>query len=361
MPPTHHTLLFRPSPSPHPISLPPHISRHCIPTPLGILELLSAQPPPSSTSPSPRKKALLFQHGGFGHATIWIPFLTYFSQHGHPCYALSLRGHGSSWQPSFFRLVWWYGKMSMAHDLQAAVDFVMDLECEARGGEMRDEDLVLVGHSAGGGLVQLFLDRGMGTVGGLVIMAGFPNFGGWGVYWNWVKLDPWFAVRFFFRDLGHPRSPLSETGLVNKAFFSRGYPVDRVREFEVLMPEYESLVWPLGMMLSFVDVAKVLKGIVGWKDEKQQRVLVIAGEKDTLMGVELMRRMAADYRQRFITLAKSFWRFHGVEEGASDLKAGSDDQCGISFEVIKGSGHHIQNDLYWEECAERILVFVDQL
>jgi hypothetical protein len=148
---------------------------------------------------------------------------------------------------------------------------------------------------------------------------------------------------------------------VKRAFFSREYPADRVREFEVLMPEYESLVWPLGMMFRFVDVTEVLKGIVGWKDKKQQRILVIAGEKDTLMGVELMRRMAADYRQRFITLAKSFWRFHGVEEGASDLKAGSDDQCGVGFEVIQGSGHHIQNDLYWEECAERILVFIDQL
>ena len=172
-----HTLLFRyasSAASPHPVDLPPHITRHYIPTPLGTHELLSAQPSPSL---SPRKKAILFQHGGFGHASVWLPFLTFFSNRGYPCYALSLRGHGASWKPSFFNLVWRYGKGSRAQDLASGVEFVRLLEREQRG-QMDDEDLVLVGHSAGGGLVQWFLSQGMGRVGGLVILAGFPNFGG---------------------------------------------------------------------------------------------------------------------------------------------------------------------------------------
>jgi hypothetical protein len=37
------------------------------------------------------------------------------------------------------------------------------------------------------------------------------------------------------------------------------------------------------MMFSSVDVKKVLRGIVGWKGERQERVLVIAGQKDILM------------------------------------------------------------------------------
>jgi pimeloyl-ACP methyl ester carboxylesterase len=160
---------------PHPVDLPPHISRYYIPTSLGTLELLSAQPPPST---SPRKKAILFQHGGFGHAAIWTPFLTFFSQHGYPSYALSLRGHGASWKPSFFHLVWRYGKVSMAQDFKSGVEFVKGLEKQKRGRKTRDEELILVGHSAGGGLVQQYLSGGMGKVGGLVILAGFPNFGG---------------------------------------------------------------------------------------------------------------------------------------------------------------------------------------
>lgn len=93
---------------------------------------------------------------------------------------------------------------------------------------------------------------------------------------NWFKLDPWFAPRFWFRDLGHLRSPLSSTSLVHGAFFSPEYLVAEVKKFENLMPEYESLVWPMGMMFAFVNVRNVLKSIVGWKDEGQRRVLVIA-------------------------------------------------------------------------------------
>jgi len=65
----------------------------------------------------------------------------------------------------------------MAADLQSGVEYVKSLEKEKRG-EMIDEELVLVGHSAGGGLVQRFLSQGLGKVGGVVILAGFPNFGG---------------------------------------------------------------------------------------------------------------------------------------------------------------------------------------
>ena len=43
---------------------------------------------------------------------------------------------------------------------------------------MDDEDLVLIRHLAGGGLSQYFLSQRLGKVGGVVILAGFLNFGG---------------------------------------------------------------------------------------------------------------------------------------------------------------------------------------
>jgi hypothetical protein len=126
---------------------------------------------------------------------------------------------------------------------------------------------------------------------------------------------------------------LSSTSLVHRAFFSPEYPVGEVKKFEVLMPEYESLVWPLGMMFSFVNVGNVLKSVVGWRDERQARVLIIAGEKDTLMGVGLMRKMAADYRQQFISFAKSLWgaRFKETEE----TKPESSDDKGSGLRLFK--------------------------
>ncbi|KAK0106284.1 hypothetical protein ONS96_003924 [Cadophora gregata f. sp. sojae] len=385
-----HTLIYsKPStPAHQPVDLPPYITRHYIPTPLGTLELLAAEPPASPDSPNlPRKKAILFQHGGFGSASVFLPFLTYFSQtHHHPSYALSLRGHGASWTPSFLRMVWGYPKGAFAADLLAGVRFVrgleegrrgrtggkegegenVDMDCEGNGegeGEEEEENLVLVGHSAGGGLTQFVLSEGLVRVGGYVCLAGFPGFGGWRCYWNWFKMDPWFVPRYYIRDLWHPRSPLSSTTLVHQAFFSPSYPMSGVRKFETLMPEYESMLWPLQMMTRFVDVGRVVRSIVGWGrgEGGGKRMLVVAGEKDRLMDVELMREVAAEYR----VAVREWWgalvgetKREGEGLVASD---GPGEEDGVGFEVVMGSGHHVQNDLYWEDCAQKILKFVEQL
>lgn len=79
------------------------------------------------------------------------------------------------------RMVWGYGKYDFAQDLAAVVGFVSGVESGIRMSEgelFKEEDLVLLGHSAGGGLMQYFLGKGMGKAGGLVIIAGFPCFGG---------------------------------------------------------------------------------------------------------------------------------------------------------------------------------------
>ncbi|KAH7395560.1 Alpha/Beta hydrolase protein [Cadophora sp. MPI-SDFR-AT-0126] len=361
-----HTLIFsKPTTSAHPVSLPSYITRHYIPTPLGTLELLAAEPPATPESQNaPRKKAILFQHGGFGSAPVFLPFLTYFSQqHQHPAYALSVRGHGASWTPSFLRMVWGYPKSAFAADLQAGVQFVLGLEAEKRGEEVV-EDLVLVGHSAGGGLTQFALSEGLVRV------------GGWRCYWNWFKMDPWFVPRYYIRDIWHPRSPLSSTTLVHQAFFSPSYPVSEVRKFESLMPEYESMLWPLQMMTRFVDVGRVVRSVVGWgraefgKENgdgegriEEKRMLIIAGEKDMLMGVELMRRMAAEYREAvrkgWGSLVSETDRAGGNTSAV--VSGGPGEEDGVGFEVVLGSGHHVQNDLYWEDCAGKILEFVEQL
>lgn len=64
------------------------------------------------------------------------------------------------------------------------------------------------------------------------------------------------------------------------------------------------MAWPIGMMFSFINVTEVLKNIIGWRSESRDRVLVIAGENDKLMGVALMQRMAVDYRQAFVKFVR---------------------------------------------------------
>ncbi|EHL03019.1 hypothetical protein M7I_0991 [Glarea lozoyensis 74030] len=230
-------------------------------------------------------------------------------------------------------------------DLSAGVAWV-----KAREG-VTEEDLVMIGHSAGGGLVQDFLGKG-GRAGGMVLVGSFPWWGGFGVYKNWFRLDPWFLLRYYIRDFWHPRSPLSSTTLVKRAFFCDEYPDEQVREFERWMPEFESMLWPLGQMFAFTSVEEVLRGIVGWGTGKGSRVLVVAGERDRLMTGDLMGELAGGYEVGVKRILGEEGMVKGDEEKEVEVRV---------LEVVKGAGHHVQNDLQWVDGAERILRFLEQL
>ena len=107
------------------------------------------------------------------------------------------------------------------------------------------------------------------------------------------------------------------------------------------------MLWPLQMMTRFVDVGNVVRSVVGWGKGGVQgkRMLIIAGEK-----------MAAEYRKA----AMKGW-VALVGETETTARAIPGDEDGVGFEVVMGSGHHLQNDLYWEDCAEKVLAFVEQL
>jgi len=155
------------TPSPQPGPLPSHVTRSFVPTPSGNIELLYAAPPSEDTGPA--KTPLFFVHGGFGSAAVWLEFMSCLSQsHNIPCYAVSLRGHGNSWRPSFFRLVYLTGIRTLANDLVAAVQHVQNLH---------GTEVVLVGHSSGGGLSQYVLNEGLLKAKGLALLAATPCFG----------------------------------------------------------------------------------------------------------------------------------------------------------------------------------------
>lgn len=128
------------------------------------------------------------------------------------------------------------------------------------------------------------------------------------------------------------------------------------------MPAFESLLWPLGMMLPFVNTGNVLKNILGWGAATKERVFVLAGSADTLMGVKLMRRMAQHYRKAFGKLVKRELLQADLAEANADNQEGDElSGSGIRFGVVEGAGHHMQNDLQWEDAAQQLLTFVKQL
>ena len=148
------------APSPNPPSggpLPAGITRTYIRTASGPLELLSAVP--SSSNIDSSKPPLFFAHGGFGCAAVWLSYLTFFSERGYPCYAVSYRGHGNSWYPGFWQM-YFTTRNSIADDLVAAVKEVERRETERRKAA-ETVRVVLVSHSAGGALSQYVLSRGL--------------------------------------------------------------------------------------------------------------------------------------------------------------------------------------------------------
>lgn len=196
-------LTWKPQPPPG-FTLPSGITRSFIDTPGGNLELLSALPskstsyptssvPPfSARPPSPNplnqtpafKNPILFAHGGFGSAAVYIPWLLHLSSHGYSCHAISVRGHGHSYDPGFIKMVFLTSANSLAEDVAAGVAHLEKEYCaptsETAHGHGQDgfrSKVVLCGHSSGGGLVQMACDQELAKVKALVLLAGTPSSG----------------------------------------------------------------------------------------------------------------------------------------------------------------------------------------
>lgn len=317
------------APSPPYIPLPDSIKRTFVqgPPPNHYdLELLSAIPNKSPAEPPAFTSPILFVHGGFGSASVYIPFLLHLSHLGYSAHALSLRGHGHSTYPGYLKMVYWTTAEDLALDVARGVEFLEKMSA-GKG------NVVLVGHSSGGGLVQMCCDREYVKAKALILLAGTPSFGADYVYRSWWKLDPWFVPRMFLRHLGHPRSPLSTPQLVKNVFFSPSFPLSEVETFAHNMAPYESLLWPLGIMFNgYVDLHRVLLGC-------NMKILVVAGQKDVLMRTEFMERTAAEY-----TIALGECERDGLKEEGERGR--------VDYEVVDDSGHHVMNDSMWKDAAD---------
>ena len=197
-------LTWKPQPPPV-IELPPGVTRSFIETPNGKLELLSALPqksipyptsgvPPFTTapaSPNPQhqtpafKNPILFVHGGFGCAVIFVPWMLHLTSHGYRCHAISVRGHGQSWDPGYLKMVFATSATSLAEDVAAGVAYLEGRFWETGADKTKVKhvkdgyrgEVILCGHSSGGGLVQMVCDQELAKVKALVLLAGTPSFG----------------------------------------------------------------------------------------------------------------------------------------------------------------------------------------
>ncbi|CUS14260.1 unnamed protein product [Tuber aestivum] len=327
-----HRISWSPSTAP-PAELPEGVQREFLQSPGGMLELLTSGPQWHEGYERVEKQPLLFIHGGFESAFDFSNYLQFFSSHGYSCYAPSLRGHGASYKLGFWSM-YWASKHALALDVALVIAHIRS---------KHPNNVIIIGHSSGGGLAQYILDKDMEKLGGLVTLAGTPGFGSFGVYLNWIRLDPWFLIRTCFKHFGHPRSPLSSTALVHSAFFSRAFPLQEICEIERMMPEYESMSWTVSMMTKFVSPERVIGSILPTL-KGGRRVLVVAGGEDKLMNGVIMQKLAAWYRVAWESVrGKSE---EEVEESSEEV---------VRYGVVEGSGHHIMKDIAWEAGAEMLL------
>lgn len=90
------------------------------------------------------KTPLLFVHGAFAGGWMWTEtFMPALAAAGHPCHALSLRGHGGSAGHDHIN---WHSISDYVDDMRTVIDTLAI-------------DPVLIGHSMGGFVVQKYLER----------------------------------------------------------------------------------------------------------------------------------------------------------------------------------------------------------
>lgn len=108
----------------------------------------------------------------------------------------------------------------------------------------------------------------------------------------------------------------------------------------------------------------MIKSIVGWERRKiiglrdptgvAPRFFILAGELDVLCTPEILGDAADRYGAAFRQCVRA-----GNLDGVSENDVRSD--SGVSFKVVKGLGHHLQNHVEWERGAEEILRWTEQL
>ncbi len=169
------------------------------------LEVLSRQP-----VSNPRSTPLLFVHGSNHTAWYWTNFLDHFAAHGYATYAPNLRGHGGS--EGRKRLHW--------TRLSDYVDDVAQVAADLPAPP------VVIGHSLGGLVVQMYLESQPAAAG--VLLASLPPAGGLGLSLRLVRRHPreWLRATLTLR----PDLALKSPGLLREAYFSAGCPDEIVHE-----------------------------------------------------------------------------------------------------------------------------------
>jgi len=239
------------------------------------------------------KKSLLFIHGANMSGWCWNEnFMPFFTELGHPCYAISLRGHGKS---------------GGHHNLAtfSIADYVNDIE---RVIDELPEAPILIGHSLGGLLIQKYIETK--TVPACVLLAPVPVGGLLPPILDLAMYNPSFYTQFNLTQLFGTWA--SAVDITRQSIFS-GHVSDEVviRYCAQMQPES-----PKALMDS------IWLGLPDKTNPFDIPMLALAADED------------------------SFFRPSHIKETADAYKA--------DYINMEGTSHVMMLDSQWHECATTI-------
>jgi pimeloyl-ACP methyl ester carboxylesterase len=256
------------------------------------LEVISREP-----SSRTKQAEILFVHGFWHAAWCWDEgFMDYFADRGYRAHALSLRGHGAS--EGRDKIKWW-----------SLTDYVEDLTAVYQRFE---NPPVLVGGSAGGGVVQKFLETHQPPA--AVILGSVPSVGLMGATLRFASRHPLIFLKVnltfsMWHIIGTPE-------LYREMAFSDALPEEEMLEYYERAQQESYRAYFDMMLLNLPKPGRV-----------STPMLVIGSDGDQIVSVKETERTARDY--------------------------------GADLEMLHGTGHLMTLDVGWEGVADRILEWLD--
>jgi len=240
-----------------------------------------------------KRTPLLFIHGSFCSAPIWRHrFMPFFSEHGHDCYAVSLRGHGKSggdWPLHF------YGLTDYVKDIQQTIEEI-------------DETPALIGHSLGGMVVQKYIEQY--ECAGAILLNSLPPSGAFSSIIHMITASPelyWAlnSAMMFSTDL------MSFDALKRMLVTEDTHPASLAEVHGLFQAESMRALTDV----TYLDIPR-RQAISGFP------IAVIGGDADVMIPVTALKETAT---------------FHGAD-----------------LEIIPGAPHAVMLDKRWKMVAERM-------
>ncbi len=214
------------------------------------------------------KTPILFVHGAYVGAWCWEEnFLPYFADLGFEVYAISLRGHGRSWGRMFVHS---YGIREYVKDVEQVILHNVK------------EEVVLVGHSMGGAVVQQYLKKHehQAQCKGAVFMSAVPYHGVAPSSMEIAMRDPMSMMQIQLVQMFG--SSFATPDFARKSLFTPDTPMkDLIRYRPLFQPESFNTIW---------DV--IVAEMPTKNDLKDIPLHFMGGKKDMIFSVDSIRKSA---------------------------------------------------------------------